>query len=82
MTLCLPCVYDFMLVFMMTLHRSEGRGRRGVLSSTEVRRMIFSVKLNFMWHGRFLVHFDQLQSTVSRFDKLDSDASAGRSLLL
>lgn len=30
----------------------------------------------------FGVHFDQLQSSISRFDKLDGEASAGRSLLL
>lgn len=68
-------MHAFVFVFVMTLYRTDGGGN--VLSSTEVEQ---TISLYVAWP--LGVHFDQLQSVVSRFDKLNGDASAGRSLLV
>lgn len=64
---------------MMTLHRTEGE--REVLSSSDGTNHSW-VMLDWMWHGRLEFILINFRARSPRFDKLDSEASAGRSLLL
>lgn len=78
-TLFTTCVW-----FYVGLHddiTQEWRRRRSVVKhGGETDDFLCEVELYVAWP--LGVHFDQLHRAVSRFDKLDGDASAGRSLLL